>query len=133
MYFWIVRLHARMPNFSSSPRIRSAPHSRLSFAISLIKAMVSAASFGLWEETFDLRFQYRRNSSRCQPPQSVWLHDEERLFPCPSRPCQKDEELAIRFRAYWPLHLPFENDELLSQKAFSATSSDLLRPRSDMV
>src|SRR5215472_11979020 len=50
------------------------------------------------------------------PEQSVWLHDEERSFPCPSRPCQKDVEHAIRFRAYWPLHLPFEHDELVSQQ-----------------
>ncbi|HEX3054063.1 MAG TPA: hypothetical protein VHP83_25640 [Aggregatilineaceae bacterium] len=27
-YFWIVRLLTWIPNFSSSPRIRSAPHSR---------------------------------------------------------------------------------------------------------
>jgi len=46
MYFWIVRLHTRMPSFNNSPRMRSAPHSRLSVAICLIKAMVSAATFG---------------------------------------------------------------------------------------
>ena len=33
-YFWMVRLHTRMPSFRSSPRIRSAPHSRLFMAIS---------------------------------------------------------------------------------------------------
>jgi len=31
----------------------------------LLRAMVSAATFGLWEETLDRRFQYRRKSSRC--------------------------------------------------------------------
>ena len=46
MYFWMVRLHTGMPSFNSSPRMRSAPQSRLSFAICLIKAIVSAATFG---------------------------------------------------------------------------------------
>ena len=61
----MVRLQTRRPSFNNSPRILSAPQSRLSFAISLIKAIVSAATFGLWEETLDRRFQYRRKSSRC--------------------------------------------------------------------
>jgi hypothetical protein len=46
MYFWMVRLQTRRPSFSSSPRMRSAPQSRLSAAIRLIKAMVSAATLG---------------------------------------------------------------------------------------
>jgi hypothetical protein len=46
MYFWMVRLHTPRPSFSSSPRILSAPHSRLSFAICLIKAIVSTATLG---------------------------------------------------------------------------------------
>jgi len=41
IYFWIVRLQTRRPSFRSSPRMRSAPQSRLSLAICLIKAMVS--------------------------------------------------------------------------------------------
>jgi len=44
--FWMVRLHTRMPSFSSSRRIRSASYSRFFTAISLIKATVSAATFG---------------------------------------------------------------------------------------
>jgi len=64
-YFWMVRLHTRMPSFRSSPRIRSAPHSRCSVAICLIKAMVSEATLGLQAGALDLRFQYRRKSSRC--------------------------------------------------------------------
>jgi len=47
IYFWIVRLQTRRPSFRSSPRMRSAPQSRLSLAICLIKAMVSEAIFGL--------------------------------------------------------------------------------------
>jgi hypothetical protein len=113
-YFWMVRLHTCMPSFRSSPRILSAPQSRFSFAISRIKAMVSAATFGWCEEAFDLRFQYKRKSSRCHREPRVWLNNEEGLFPGPNHPCQEDEEHPICFRACWPFHLPFENDELLS-------------------
>lgn len=41
-------------HLSNSPRIRSAPHSRLSLAISLISATVSAAIFGLDTAALDL-------------------------------------------------------------------------------
>src|SRR5436305_11856602 len=50
MYFWIERLHTRRPSFNNSPRTLSAPQSRFSLAICLIKAMVSGAIFGLCEE-----------------------------------------------------------------------------------
>ena len=33
MYFWMVRLLTSIPSFNNSPRIRSAPHKRFSFAI----------------------------------------------------------------------------------------------------
>jgi len=42
MYFWIVRFATRTPNFSSSPRIRSAPHSGFSRARRWMGAIVSA-------------------------------------------------------------------------------------------
>ena len=48
--------------------------------------------------------------------QGLWLDDEQGLVPGSNRLCQENEEDAIRFRACWPLHLPFENDELLSQE-----------------
>jgi hypothetical protein len=96
--------------------MRSAPQSRLSFAISLIMAIVSAATFGWCEEAFDLRFQTRRKSSRCHREPRLWLNNEEGLFPCPNHSCQEHEEQAIRFRACRPFHLPFEDDELLSQE-----------------
>ena len=76
--------------------------------------MVSAATLGLCEEAFDLRFQYRRKSSRCQREPRIWLTEEERLFPCPNHPCHWDQEHPIRFRACWAFHLPLEDDELLS-------------------
>ena len=112
----MVRLQTWMPSFNNSPRILSAPQSRLSFAICLIKAMVWAATFGWWEEAFDLCFQTRRKSSRCQREPRLWLNDEERLFPVPNHSCQEDEEHAIRFRACGAFHLAPEDAELLSQE-----------------
>jgi hypothetical protein len=38
------------------------------------------------------------------------------LFPGPNDACQKDEEHPIHFRVCRPFHLPFEDDELLSQE-----------------
>jgi hypothetical protein len=66
MYFWMVRLHTRIPSLSNSPRMRSAPQSRLFLAISLINAIVSVATLGLAVLAFDLYLQKRRNPSRCQ-------------------------------------------------------------------
>jgi hypothetical protein len=62
---WFAYLHecrvSIIPRESSQHRRR-----RFSVAITLINVMVSAATLGLCEEAFDLRFQYRRKSSRCQ-------------------------------------------------------------------
>ena len=96
--------------------MRSAPQSRLFVAISLIKAIVSAATFGWWEEAFDLRFQYRRKSSRCERQQGIWLNNEERLFLDPNEPCQQDEEHAIGPGDGWPFYLSPEDDELLAEE-----------------
>ena len=41
MYCWTVRLLTRMPSLSSSPRIRSAPHSPLAVAMAWIRSMSS--------------------------------------------------------------------------------------------
>jgi hypothetical protein len=60
----IVRFLAWISSLRSSPRIRSAPHSRLVAAICLIKLIVSGESLGLHECLFDLRFQNQRKSSR---------------------------------------------------------------------
>src|SRR5215472_9341586 len=116
MYFWTVRLHTRMPSFNNSPRILSAPQSRLSFAICLIKAIVSSAILGLREAAFDFRCQFKRKSSRCQPPKCVWLHDQEGLLPGTNELCQQNEEDTIGPGDWWPFHPPFEDDKLLAQE-----------------
>jgi len=54
MYFWMVRLQTRMPSLRSSPRMRSAPHSRWLLAISCIKVTVSAEILGVAEVALDL-------------------------------------------------------------------------------
>jgi len=50
------------------------------------------------------------------PEQGVWLHDEESLLPRSNHTSQQDEEDAIGVCVCRPFHLPFENDELLSQE-----------------
>ena len=89
MYFWIVRLHTRIPSLSNPPRMRSAPQSRFLLAISLINAILSRESFGFLESAFDLCFQNKWKSSRCHPAQGLWLHNEEDLLPGPKHPRQK--------------------------------------------
>ena len=63
MYFWMLRLLTSIPSFNNSPRIRSAPHKRFSFAIFWIKMIVSDSTFGL---PCDFRRQDMRNKFWCQ-------------------------------------------------------------------
>src|SRR5215472_16789829 len=46
MYFWMVRFETWMPGLGSSPQMRSAPHERLEWAITLINITVSAGILG---------------------------------------------------------------------------------------
>src|SRR5947209_9075402 len=66
IYLWMVRLLTRISSLSNSPRIRSAPQSRLLAAISLIKLIASDESLGFLSCTLHLCFQNTRKSSRCQ-------------------------------------------------------------------
>jgi hypothetical protein len=75
MYVWIVRVQTRRPSLSNSPRIRSAPYSRLSLAISLINSTVSVEIFGLGAAALDVYFQYRFNPWRCQREPRLWLNE----------------------------------------------------------
>ncbi len=45
--------------------------------------------------------------------QRLWLDKVERLFPGPSRSCQKHQEASILPGAYWSFALSTKNDELL--------------------
>jgi len=54
-YFWIVRLLTERPNFNNSPRIRSAPHKRLSVfncQINSIVAKGNVAGCCFWVSTY---------------------------------------------------------------------------------
>ena len=116
MYFWMVRLQTRIPSLSNSPRIRSAPQSRLFFAISLINAMVSGAIFTCVDVAFDFSFQKRRASLTMPLEKGLWLNNVEGLPPCPSYPCQKHEEEPISFRRAWPFDLSPKKNKLLAQE-----------------
>jgi hypothetical protein len=94
--------------------MRSAPQSRLCFAISLINAMISPVTFGLFEVAFVLCFQKRRKLRRCHRKRVVFLDDQERLSPGPRRSCQKHQEASILLGAYWSFALSTKNDELLA-------------------
>jgi hypothetical protein len=78
--------------------------------------MVSSATLGLREAALDVRFQYKRKSSRCQPPQGIWLHDQEGLLPGLNQRRQQNEQDAIGVGACRPFHLPPEDDQLLAQE-----------------
>jgi len=62
----MVLLQTRMPSLSNSPRMRSAPHRRLSLAISLIKSTVCWEILGAREAALDLYFQKSLKPWRCQ-------------------------------------------------------------------
>ncbi len=93
--------------------MRSAPQSRLSVAISLIKLIVSSESLGLLECAFDLRFQNKRKSSRWKPQKRLWLDKEESLFPSPNHAGQKHQEKPIRFPIGRSFDLSAKDHELL--------------------
>jgi hypothetical protein len=116
MYFCIVRLQTPIPSLSNSPRIRSAPHSRLSLAISLIKATVSAEIFGLRAAALDVYFQKSRKPWRCHRSNVVFLNDEEGLFPGPNHACQKHQEHAVRFGTCRSFHVSAQDNQLLAQE-----------------
>ena len=116
MYFWIVRVQTRRPSLSNSPRIRSAPHSRLSLAITLINSTVSVEIFGLGAAALDLYFQYSFNPWRCQREPRLWLNDEQRLLPGPYCSCQKDQEHPVGLLEDWSFDVSAEDDEWLAQK-----------------
>jgi hypothetical protein len=78
--------------------------------------MVSSATFDLREEVFDLRFQYKRKTSRGPREPRIWLHDHQGLLPRSNQPGQQDDEDAIGVRVYWPFHLWLEDDALLAQE-----------------
>jgi hypothetical protein len=64
----MVRLATRMSSLSSSPRIRSAPQSRLRLAMCSMRAIVSAATRGAPPRRCTVRRQRSAKPWRCQRP-----------------------------------------------------------------
>ena len=94
--------------------MRSAPQSRLFAAISLIKLIVSDQSLGFLACAFDLRFQNKRKSSRCQREIRLWLDEKEGLFPGPNHPGQQHQEKPVRFPVDRSFDLSTKDDQLVS-------------------
>src|SRR5258706_567504 len=122
-----------MPSLSNSPRIRSAPQSRFCAAISLIKATVSADIFGLEDAALNLYFQNRRNPWRCHRRSvSGWTmkracFQARTILARSSRSLRSVLVQAGRFMC---------RRRIIScwrRSAFSATSSDLFRSKSELV
>ena len=67
------------------------------------------------------------------PEQGIWLNDDEGLFPCPNEPCQQDEEHAIGPGDKCRFTCRLRMMSCCRGRAFSARSSDLLRPESARV
>jgi len=111
----MVLLQTRMPSLSNSPRIRSAPQSWLSLAISLIKLTVSRDILGMREAALDLYFHKSLKPRRCHREPRLWLDDEQRLLPDPHDACEQDQEHAVRLATGRSFHLATQDNELLAQ------------------
>jgi len=126
----MVRKPPRMPSLSNSPRMRSAPHSRLSLAISLINAMVSAEILGLAEVALDLYFHKSLKPWRCQRRSvSGWTRNSacfqvRTILASSMRSIRSILAQAGRFTCRRRMIRGFR------RSAFSATSSDLILVRS---
>jgi hypothetical protein len=82
----------------------------------LIKATVSAESFGLEEAALDLSFQYSLNPWRCQRRSvSGWTSDV-RLLPGPNGSCQEHQEHPIGLLEDRSFDLPPKDNELLPEE-----------------
>lgn len=100
----------------SSPRIRSAPQSRLFVAISLLKQIVSGESLDFLAWAFELRFQNMRKSSRWKPRKCLRLNKKEGLFPGSNYPGQEHQEKLIALPIDGAFHLSPQDDQLMSQQ-----------------
>jgi len=132
MYFWMVLLLTRRPNFSSSPRIRSAPQRRFALAIRLIDDTRSSVSGGLprFRLDLDLRFHTRRNSSRCQRKSVSGCTMTSVSFHVRSLLASNTKSARSRQVSFGRPSCRCSTINCWRRKAFSNTSSDLLRVRS---
>jgi hypothetical protein len=78
MCFCTVRFETRMPTFKSSPRIRSAPHNRLSAAM---RWMSSIVSLDIFAGGFRRRERIRQESFPMPPQNRVRLDQKDGTLP----------------------------------------------------
>src|SRR5437660_4467112 len=105
-----------MPNFNNSPRILSAPQSRLFVAISSPQGHRFGRDPRRMRSRLGLALPVQAKELSRPSEQGIWLHDEQSLFPGANQPSQQDQEQSIGFRTCRSFHLPLEDDERLSQE-----------------
>ena len=71
---------------------------------------------GLASRSLRLALPVQAKELPMPPEQGVWLHNHESLLPGSNQPGQQDEQDAIGPGDWWPFHLSFENNKLLSQE-----------------
>ena len=130
MYFWMVRLHTRMSSFSNSPRMRSAPHSRLSQAIRLISSTVSVGSFGLREAGLDFLLQNGRKPALCQRSKVSGCTTNRAFFQVRSLPANSTSRARSALVSGGRLTWRRRTMSCWRSRAFSSISCCLLRQRS---
>jgi hypothetical protein len=131
MYFWIVRLQTWIPSLSNSPRIRSAPHSRLSLAISADLGHSCFRNLRLRRTGSGLVFPKQAripgdaSAGASQAEQSTAL--VSRSLPALARSTKSSRSVLKKVgRFTWRRRMM----SCCRRSAFSATSSDLLLARS---
>ena len=82
----------------------------------MIKAIVSDESLGFFERPWDLCFQNKRKSSRCERQDRLWLNKVECLFPGPNHPGQEYQKKSVRLLVDGAFYLSPENHELVPQQ-----------------
>jgi hypothetical protein len=128
MYFWMALSLTRSPSFSSSPRMRSAPQVRFSWAIRLIKATISSASGGLprFPLDLDLRFHTHANSARCHLNTVSGCAISSAFFHVRSLLDNSTDNARSRQVSFGRFDCRLSTINCWRRRAFSSTSSDLL-------
>jgi hypothetical protein len=112
----MVRLQTRIPSLSNSPRMRSAPQSRLSLAISLPQGDGLLGDPWCGRSCPRLVLPKELEALAMPSHQRLWLDNEQRLLPGSDHPGQKHQEHPIRCGTGRSFHLSPQDDQRLSQE-----------------
>ena len=91
MYFWMVRLLTLIPSLSSSPRMRSAPHSRPRAAMSRIRLIVSRGSGEILRDR-EMAPPEQAEAGAVPTQNGLGLHEDDRSPPR-RQPARTEEQL----------------------------------------